>query len=34
MHAGEENKAKESRAMDLFNVLKMLEEGAEKIEAV
>ncbi len=34
MHTAEENKVKESGAMDLFNVLKMIEAGAEKTEAV
>ena len=32
MHAGEEKKVKESRAMELFDVIRMLEAVAEKTE--
>jgi len=34
MHAGEEKKVKESRAMELFDVIRMLEAVAEKTEVI
>ena len=34
MHPGEEKEVKESGAMELFDVLKILETGAEKTDVV
>jgi len=34
MHSGEEIKVKESRAMELFDVIRMLEAVAEKTEVI
>ena len=34
MHAGEEKKVKESRAMELSDVIRMLESVAEKTEVI